>query len=48
VEDDVVAAGYVNVSQMQEGRHSFLGYRVVAQFQKHRFSGLMSADCPWP
>ena len=27
VEDDVVAAGYVDVSQMQERWHSFLGYR---------------------
>jgi hypothetical protein len=27
VEDDVVAASYVDVGQMQERRHSFLGYR---------------------
>jgi hypothetical protein len=48
VKDDVVAAGYVDVGQMQERRHSFLGYRVVAQFQKHRFSGPKDGDCPRP
>jgi hypothetical protein len=34
VEDDVVAAGYVHVSQMQERRHSFLGYRTDLTPQK--------------
>jgi hypothetical protein len=32
VEDDVVAAGHVDVSQMQERRHSFLGYRTGLGF----------------
>jgi hypothetical protein len=47
VEDDVVAAGYVDVGQMQERRHSFLGYRTglavaATPGQERKFSGNFS------
>jgi hypothetical protein len=44
VEDDVVAAGHVDVGQMQERRHSFLGYRTGLGFSGDACRGKNGSD----